>query len=221
LQKDIQYAKIHSAEQNFGSKGGSTMSIFGGLFKTSGATEMAVAKQNGVFALWKLQSEVSEITERALSARCISENIASSRRQKLNNLRQTIQDVFLLTQALEETQREINSALTNFEKMTKDFINEMVQMERKMDIKRRIDQINETFEQKFRDGNRENRISDEDLVYLKTQVETYKQSLNKSIENSDLRPEIRMKLLHELVDDYYQEIAQIYSEAVSGPRRFQ
>jgi hypothetical protein len=88
------------------------MQIFDAIHKQDIPTEVALLKQEAVLSLWKSQSRVIEIVNRAFQSGCVQEIQVRAWTRSLNSHRRIIQDGFLLettSNAVKERIQEANS----------------------------------------------------------------------------------------------------------------
>jgi len=193
--------------------------MFDNIHKQDTTAETALLQHEAVLDLWHCQSRVLDIVNRAFQSGCVREIQVKAWTRNFNSTRRTVQDRFLLETSLKIVKERINEASSKFERFAREIEDEVISLERTTDIETRLKNIDEVFKFQFRELYENHRLNSEILQDLEKQVALYKLSLIKNFNDRDLRPEIRTRLLHDLVDDYYEHIHQIYTEVMSSVKK--
>lgn len=188
------------------------MSIFGHKDQNS---KLALAKQEAVFSLWEIQTDGQKMLIRGIQSKCITEAEVQDLMQKINLERQKIQDSFLLCSSLNKVQEYIENCKNQFQEIVKMYVEQIISREHSLEPEVRIKNINDNFQSQFNQLYQGRKIEKETRHYLESQLELFSNALRKNLAENQLRPNIKSILLHELIDDYYQEVNQIYLQAIS------
>jgi hypothetical protein len=195
------------------------INLFGSLNKQDPDILSALAKQKAVNELWKIQTDTTEIIQRGNQAECLSNKEAESWIDQLNLLRQIIQDRFLLAINLETIQKISSAAVSEFNQKAISFQNQIVDLERNMNVETRIKNIISKIFVQFNLLHQQKLIDVKTMEYLRNEVDIYHSSLKRNINDYSMRSEVKIQLLHELIDDFYSELNQIYTKVKSTQKR--
>jgi len=190
--------------------------------KRDSSADLAVIKQNGVAMLWKLQSDTIDTIYRCLQADGISEGQANEWIGGLNSLRQVLQDSFLVASRPNSVQEKIKASFEKLKLEADRYSQEAIKLERDLTPQDRVGNLNANFISQFKKleaSGQSKREIGQMKTRLQSQIELFAQTLKRNADDQSLRPNIKEKLLHELVDDYYQEIRQIYVDSVPSMDR--
>jgi hypothetical protein len=189
------------------------MNLFDSFGKHNSETDSALAKQKAVNDLWKIQASTVEIINRGCHSECLTDAQAQAWIQELNGIRQVIQDSFLLCHSLQLVQDKASAAISEFTHKAEGYKSEVVSLERNMDIEERVQNMIKRFIEQFESLAQRQRMDGRTKEYLRSEVEMYANSLKRNISDHSMRPSVKKQLLHELVDDFFIEVSQVYREA--------
>jgi hypothetical protein len=195
------------------------MNIFGSFSNQSLEVDCALEKQSAIRTLWKIQQEARELINRGNQAECLTDSDAQAWVNEINSSRQIIQDSFLLPLQADLVRDKISIAISEFTKKVDEYTSPVLLSERSMDVESRARNIAQKFIAQFDVLAQQQHIDGKTREYLRSEVEMYFNSLKRNISDRSMRPGVKMQLLHELVDDFYEEVQKIYSDESLSKKR--
>jgi hypothetical protein len=182
-------------------------------------SDTALAKEKAIYSMWEAQNEATLIFDRAKHCKCIDEILVQSWTQEINTVRQSSQDSFLLAKSIDIVNEKVRLTVSQFQTTVEAYISRTIPLERSLDVKTRVQRLNDGFTTDFDLLARQQIIEPKIKQDLYNQLRIYAESLTKNINDMSLRSSIKDELLHSLVDDFHREIYTIYRKALSTRKR--
>ncbi len=135
--------------------------------------------------------------------------------EHINQTRLELQDRFLLEMSVEGVEVEVRHAQQMLADIVKGILDSVKRREYSMSTEERIRNILLNFRMQIKQAYERGLIDQYAMHELQNQARLYAQALRESIGNPNIREDIRRRLAHELVDDFYANINHIYEEAIS------
>jgi hypothetical protein len=195
------------------------VNILDRLSNLNSHSDTALAKEKAIYSMWEAQKEAILIFDRAKHCKCIDELLVQSWTQEINTVRQSSQDSFLLAKSIDIVNEKVRLTVSQFQTTVEAYISRTIPLERSLDVKTRVQRLNDGFTADFDLLARQQIIEPKTKQDLYSQLKIYAESLTENINDISLRSSIKDELLHSLIDDFHRQVYTIYRKAISNRKR--
>lgn len=182
------------------------------LFGRKGIDRMKIESAK---SLWQLQETAKQAIIRGVHSNCISPQEAERILADINRSRLGLQDKFLLAESRRQARHLADEAQRSLNNLVQEKTSYVKESERAMPFEERITSILANFDEQVKDAARRGKIDRHSEQELQDQARMYSQALRKSINDPRLRESIRVRLVHEYIDDFHRNVSRILDEAVA------
>ncbi len=189
------------------------MTIFNGFFEknSNNSHNLGLLKLHSIDSMYAEQVDFFSFLDRVHASGVIDEDNLLKNKVDVNLKRQSLQDTFLIgnDSDVELLSKKAQSSLHNLIEIQK---KNLLLMEKEIPLSQRANSISHYFEKKFANLFKENKLNQNDMEQIKSQVKIYKAGLKRSFENTEIRSELKNDLLHDLLNDFYFDMFRLYSK---------